>query len=179
MLAIFVLFVFLFIMACLAVAALAHLLFSIRNAVPPVPTPTAVMPQLLEALDLPERGTFYDLGSGDGRILKAVSAGRPKLHVVGVENNPMAIVLAFLRVGRRAKILRGDIMGVALEDANRVFAYLGPGLMASLEPKFERELPLGARVVSQQFPLPNRTPTRVIQLKRSKSHARRLYVYDY
>jgi hypothetical protein len=66
-----------------------------------------------------------------------------------------------------------------LERADRVFAYLGPGLMKTLEPRFERELKPGVRVVSQQFPLPERRPDRKIELEHGRAYARALYVYDY
>jgi hypothetical protein len=52
-------------------------------------------------------------------------------------------------------------------------------MMAELEPRFERELSAGARVVSVQFPLPGRAADKVVDLADSESHAGKLYVYNY
>jgi SAM-dependent methyltransferase len=156
-----------------------HLVAAGRNAVPPVFTPPGVLAQVVEALDLPERGRLVDLGCGDGRVLWAVLKRRPRLRVTGVENNPVVFALAWRRLRDKAALEMREIEDVPLEGVDRVFAYLGPGLMAALEPRFERELQKGARVVSQQFPLPGRRPDRVVELKGGKPYANKLYVYDY
>ncbi len=52
-------------------------------------------------------------------------------------------------------------------------------MMAELEPRFERELAAGVRVVSVQFPLPTRKADKVVELINSASHAAKLYVYNY
>jgi hypothetical protein len=98
---------------------------------------------------------------------------------VGVENDPVMLSVAWLRVGRKARLRLGDMRATPLGEADRVFAYLSPRFMALLEPKFERELKPGARVVSLQFALPHRRPSREIELKQGPAHARWLYVYDY
>jgi SAM-dependent methyltransferase len=170
---------FLILLAAIAVLSLIHLVYSLRNKVPPVPTPRMALPELMEALNLPPSGCFYDIGSGDGRVLKRVAEERPGLRVVGIENNPVANLLAYMRVGSNVKLIRNDILGVSLRDADRIFAYLGPELMVALEPKLERELKKGARVVAQQFALPNRQPTLVRKLRHARNHAGWLYIYDY
>jgi len=156
-----------------------HLLVSGRNKVPPVFTPVGVLDQVVEVLDLPEHGRLVDLGCGDGRVLEAVLARRPGLKATGVENNPVVMGLAKARLKGRAELIRGQIEDRHFQGVQRVFAYLGPELMARLEPRFEQELPKGARVVSQQFPLPGRKPDRVVELVGGKPHAAKLYVYDY
>jgi len=84
-----------------------------------------------------------------------------------------------LRTRGRVRVEHGEIATASLSSANRVFAYLGPRMMAELEPRFERELPKGARVVSVQFPLPHREPDHTVELPASKRHAGRLFVYNY
>lgn len=56
-----------------------------------------------------------------------------------------------------------NFMSADLSDADVVFCYLFPSAMARLEPKFERELKSGAKVVSYAFRLPNREPNEVIE----------------
>jgi SAM-dependent methyltransferase len=166
-------------MAAFVVVALVYMVSASRNSVHTVMSPRRVIPEVLEALDLPEQGVFYDLGCGDGRILAAVLARRPRLYAVGMENNPVVLAAARLRLVGKARLLGKGIMSVDVSDADRVFAYLGPALMAELEPKLERELRRGARLVSQQFPLPKRRPDAVVELKQGRSHAAKLYIYDY
>src|SRR5205814_469249 len=135
--------------------------------------------EVLEALDLPTRGLFIDLGCGDGRLLTAALGARPGLRVVGVENNPVVWLVAWLRWGRRGTVIFGRLERLDLTRADRVFAYLGPASMAQLSPMFDLELKHRARVVSQQFPLPDRKPKREIALKGGRNFAKRLYIYDY
>jgi SAM-dependent methyltransferase len=153
-----------------------HLYYSVHNRVPFVRAPREALAQIRQVLDLPERGVLWDLGCGDGRVLAAIGAGQ---EVWGIDNNPLLLAWARRRLGRRAHLVRGELLEADLRRADRVFCYLGPETMASLEPKFWQELPAGARVVSLQFPLPSRTPDQVIELERKRPYARTLYVYDY
>jgi SAM-dependent methyltransferase len=158
---------------------LVYLIFASRNTVPPVMSPGRVIPEVLSALDLPDHGEFLDLGCGNGKVLRAVLIQKPKLTVIGVENNPLVLAGAWLRTWGRPKLIWGDIVEADISRAARVFVYLGPDLMKQLEPKFEQELSAGARVVSLMFPLPNRRPVRIIKPVHGKPHALYLYVYDY
>jgi len=156
-----------------------YILAAFRNVVPAVFTPGESLDRIVSELDLPEHGKIVDLGCGDGRVLAAVLRYRPELEAVGVENNPVVLGLAKVRLKGRAELRRGDLLKYDLKGCDRVFAYLGPEMMERLEPRMERELRPGARLVSQQFPLPYRKPDQVVELPGAKSYARRLYVYDY
>jgi hypothetical protein len=155
-----------------------HFIISMRNTVPYVTAPPKTLEQIIEALKLPEKGILWDLGCGDGRILKAALKARPALEVAGVENNPIPLQLARWNVPA-AKLVQGDILDTKFQGVDRVYCYLGPKLMAALEPRFLSELPKRARVVSLQFRLPNRTPDEEIKLTHGKKYAAKLYVYDY
>jgi hypothetical protein len=156
-----------------------YLVVSNRNQVPSVSTPQANMNEAIAALDLPTNGTFWDLGCGDGGVLAAAIAHSPGLLVKGIENNPALVLLAKMKVGRGAQVVLGQIEQVEFGSTDRVYVYLSPKFMAYLEPRFNDQLPKGARIVSQQFPLPNRTPDRVLDLAAGKAHAEKLYIYDY
>jgi precorrin-6B methylase 2 len=155
-----------------------HLLLSMRNKVPYVAAPPRVLAQIVAALKLPEQGVLWDLGCGDGRVLRAAHKASPGLGIAGVDNNPMPLQLARWSLGRAARLVHGDILAIDLHKAARVFVYLGPELMEALEPRFE-QLPKGARVVSMQFALPHRKPTSEIVLEHGRPYAAKLYVYDY
>lgn len=159
-------------------AIAAHLLFWSRNEVPFVSTPKSVIEQIIYALHISDNGTIFELGCGDGRVLKAIH-NPTKSKLIGVDNNPMVLMVAHLRVRKNAKLVRGDILKTDLSEATRVFCYLSDKLMAELEPRFERQLGSGSKVVSLQFRLPSRKPSRVIRLKDGRAWAQNLYVYDY
>ncbi|MDF2461519.1 MAG: putative methyltransferase [Candidatus Saccharibacteria bacterium] len=155
-----------------------HFIISMRNSVPYVTAPPKTVDQIIDALQLPDKGVLWDLGCGDGRILKAALKAKPALEVAGVDNNPIPLQLARWNVPS-AKLVQGDILDTKFAGVDRVYAYLGPKLMSALEPRFLSELPRGARVVALQFRLPQRTPDQVITLKHGKKYAAKLYVYDY
>ena len=155
-----------------------HSYFMLRNSVPYVLLPVGALPIVARELDVRPQDTVYDLGCGDGRVLRALQSVCSEARYVGVENDPVVWALAKLRT-RNVQIRRGEIATTSLHAATRVYAYLGPQLMAELELRFERELPAGARVVSVQFPLPTRQADNIIELDNSLSYASRLYVYTY
>ena len=156
-----------------------HGYFMLRNRVPFVVLPDGAMAEVIRALNVLDSDTVYDLGCGDGRVILALRESNLHAHYVGVENDWSVWLLAKLRVRRLALIVRGEISQTPLADATRIFVYLGPQMMAELEPRFEKELPRGATVVSVQFPLPLRSPDVVIELPHSQSHAHRLFLYNY
>ena len=155
-----------------------HVTISMRNTVPFITAPPATLEQIIAALKLPDKGILWDLGCGDGRVLRAALKAKANLTVAGVDNNPIPLRIAKWKVPP-AKLVQGDILDTQFKGVDRVYCYLGPQLMAALEPRFLSELPAGARVVSLQFPLPHRTPDEEIKLKHGKRYAAKLYVYDY
>lgn len=153
--------------------------FNGRLAAWSVPTPMRSIPEILAALELPERGVLYEPGCGDGRVLAAALRKWPGVRAVGVDNDPVMLGMARLRTRGRADLAVADLLKLDYRRADRVFVYLGPRFMKLLEPKFEAELRPGARVVSLQFALPGREPAREVTLKQGRPHAARMYIYDY
>jgi SAM-dependent methyltransferase len=144
-----------------------------------VPTPRSILPQIIDALDLPEHGEYLEPGCGDARVLGYVLRSRPNMRAIGIENDPIALTIARLRIHGRAQLIQGNLLHVSFERADRVFMYLSPRLMKSLESRLERELPHGSRLVSLQFPLLGRAATEERPLVHGKRHAQRIYIYDY
>ena len=166
-------------LAALVMVMVVHGYFMLRNRVPYVALPKAAVGTVVRQLSVRVDDVVYDLGCGDGRVITALQSNNPNARYTGVENNPLIWMMAAGRLRGRARIVRGEIADAKLDNATRVFVYLGPKLMAELEPRFERELPKGARVVSVQFPLPGRKPDAEMELVGSASYAARLYVYNY
>lgn len=112
------------------------------------------------ALAKPQRGDVaIDLGSGDGRIVAAL--GESGATAVGIERNPFLVQRSRKNLrnqGLEADIIWKSFWNVDLSKATIVTVYGIPHIMRRLEHKLLRELPNGARVVSNSFPFPHLVP---------------------
>jgi len=150
--------------AAAVLALLPYILFPGKDA-PFVP----LEPEAVEkALDLAEVGpgdVFYDLGSGDGRLLAA--AARRGARAVGIELSRVRAwysrALALLS-GRAAAITvrREDLFKADLSEATVVHLYLLAQTHERLKTKLFKELPKGARIIATGFPLPGLEPEKEI-----------------
>ena len=121
----------LFVLAC-------FLLVVFRGA-PYVPTHKASIDKILALV--PKEGTFVDLGSGDGSVVKAVAAtGR---RALGVELNPLLVFISRLRIraySDHAHISMRDFWLQHLpRDVSVVFVFLAGPFMAKFENYIKKE----------------------------------------
>lgn len=155
--------------------------------VPFVSVPHEILPDIVKTLDLKEGSTFYDLGSGDGRILFYISEHIPKVNVIGIENNPFPLLFSRIQLWWRniwknndISILFKDFFLCDISNATHIFTYLYPNVMDDLLPKFDRELKPGTKVISISFKFTQKQPIAEIDIKRGKYRlARKLYVYEF
>jgi SAM-dependent methyltransferase len=124
---------------------------------PFVPTPWVILDEMLRLAEIQPADTVYDLGSGDGRLVIA-AAERHGARGVGVERHPDLVVysrsLAESRgLADRVRFVEGDVLQANVRDATVVMMYLLPRLVVQLVPKLRAELPVGARIVSHDYPL--------------------------
>lgn len=172
-------------MAALTIVLVVLVIYAVYQASPKrigyIPLPTRAVSSVIAALGISDgAAVFYDLGCGDGRVLAPALHEHPKLRAVGVEINPLVALLARWRLHNLpAQIIRGDIMRTDLRSATHVFTYLNHPTMADLEPKFAQELSKGSRLVSCDFPLPTRKPTKTLKIGESWQLGQTLYIYEY
>ncbi len=124
---------------------------------PFVPTPWIILDEMLRLAEIRPEDTVYDLGSGDGRLVIA-AAERHGARGVGVERHPDLVAysrsLAATRgIADRVRFVEGDVLQADVRDATVVMMYLLPRLAMQLAPKLRAELPVGARIVSHDYPL--------------------------
>lgn len=150
-----------------------------KKKAPFVRTRGGAVPEILKLLQLNDRSVLYDLGCGDGRILRAAAARTKGLTGVGIENDWLPIIFSHLR--RRPagmKIIKGDIFKAPLDGATHIYCYLFPQVMIDLEPVVLAKCRPGTRIVSCDFPFPNLTPAQTVQLPGNRCMlARALYLY--
>lgn len=122
-----------------------------------VPTDEKRVRRMLELAEVGPGDRVVDLGSGDGRLL--IEAARRGAVAVGYELNPVMVRIARRNVRKaglqcRVTIRWADFWRENLSSFTVVTVYGIPYIMGRLERKLARELPKGARVVSNAFPLP-------------------------
>jgi SAM-dependent methyltransferase len=122
------------------------------------PTPRRVVEKMLEVAAVGPNDRVVDLGAGTGAIVFRAARERGAT-VLGVEVEPVRVLI--LRARRaiggprdRVTIRWGNMFGTDLRGTSVVTCFLWPGAMEKLKPKFEAELPDGARVVSHWHLVP-------------------------
>lgn len=160
----------------------------LSKGVPFISIPRADWLKMSEAAELRPGQTVYDLGCGKANLL-TVAAKKFGVKGVGYEISLWPYLWGRLRICRcRAdvKIRFQNFFQADLKNADAVFCYLFPQVMAKLEPKFISELKPGARVVSYAFKLPNAQPIKIIGATPRFSAFRRkprrivsIYVYQF
>lgn len=142
-------------------AALIFIVWLVQSLLfkaPFLPLPHLVVAKVVEMAMLAPENRFYDLGSGDGRVVRAAARRYPAATCVGVEKAIFPTLLAWshevFKQNSNTLYLRQDFKQVKLESANVLFLYLWPSVMAELAPKLKAELLPTARIISCQFELP-------------------------
>ena len=140
---------------------------------PYFPTLKNQLDKPLKLMDLKPGQVVYDLGCGDGRLLKL--AARQGLVAIGYELNPFVALYAWvttLRYGSRVKVKWGNFWHADISNADGVFVFLITHHMQHLDQfllaqKFKKPV----RVVSHAFKIPGHQPVK-------KSGAMFLYIYE-
>jgi SAM-dependent methyltransferase len=123
--------------------------------VPYVPTPMAVVRQMLELAEVGPSDTVYDLGSGDGRIV-ITAAKEFGARGVGVEIDPELVEEARANareegVSDRVRFIEGDLFETDFSPATAVTMYLLHSVNLRLRHRLLDELRPGTPLVSHDF----------------------------
>jgi ubiquinone/menaquinone biosynthesis C-methylase UbiE len=152
-----------------------------RLQVPFVPTPETVVRRMLTVADLKPGELVYDLGAGDGRILSS-AVKEFNAIAVGVELHEsryeaIAKRIERERLGKSAAVVRADFFQINLSQADVVTLYLLTSVNSMIKPKLERELKVGARLVSHDFPVHGWVPLHVEKVTVG-THSHMVYMYQ-
>lgn len=131
-----------------------------RTRVPYVRSKTADTLKVLGAANLRDGQVFYELGSGDGRVI-FLAEQLARVQAVGFELTPWVHLMAKFhawRKGSKARLLRADFFAASWQDADVVYCYLYPPLMRSVQEKFLEETKPGSLLISRDFKLPTLQP---------------------
>lgn len=126
------------------------LVIAFVTGAPFVPSAKNTAASMISLTELKEGMKVYDLGSGEGRLLKL--AEEKGATAIGFEINPFLVLFCRLR---RLRAYWKNFWHADLSDADVVFVYLLPWKMEKLEKFLKKQLKPGALVVSNSFIFPN------------------------
>lgn len=130
------------------------------------PTPMDKVRKMLETAGVKASDVVYDLGCGDGRLLRT-AARFYGARGVGIEIDPFRFIWAWLmtlvtgNLGR-VRIRFGNLFNVGIEEATVVVLFLYGPTNDRLKSKFMRELKPGTRVVSYVWRFSGWEPEKVL-----------------
>lgn len=137
----------------------------LRTRVPFVPTHAGDVKFIVEKLKLSPTDVFYDLGSGNGKVVFLVEK-LSGAKTVGFELGWWTILFAKIRLKildlrfkrkHHIKFKNKNFFKENWSGANVIYCYLYPPLMGRIEEKFLAELKPGSIAIVRDFPFPTMT----------------------
>ena len=132
-------------------------------------TPHSVVPTMLELAAVNADDVVHEPGCGDARILiAAIQAGARK--GVGVDIDPNLAEISYARdkaagLEDRIEIYWGNALDVDMSEATVVFLFMGDGFNKVIRPMLWKQLPVGARVVSNDFAMGDWEPDKTVRVE--------------
>lgn len=126
---------------------------------PYLPTLKPQIKIALDLLDLKSGQKMLEIGSGDGRVLKA--AAERGWRVVGYELNPILVIISLLvtrKYRKQVTIVWGDGFRKEWPVTDGIFIFGLNRLMPKLHTKIVQNGHVPVKVVSFTFRIPNRKP---------------------
>lgn len=161
---------------------LIHIFDSVTTKIQYIRTRSSAIPQIMEALELKSEDTFFDLGSGDGQILRAAQRQNRNIQCVGfeIEHIPYLLSMILSHKNKNIDIRKKDFIDAPFADATKIYCYLGHDTMNILEPLFSKQCKTGTILVSCDFALPTKKPVRVISVEqKNRQLTKVLFVYHF
>lgn len=168
-----------FILGAVFVLACALYLFVeyLRFRVPYVSTPYWAIEWLKKNVVFPNGAVVYDLGCGDGRVLRTFKKKFPHITAVGYEGSLLPYLLALCRTrGDDITIRFQNFYHADISDADVVFCFLVASKMPKVEQFLRSKLKPGTYVYLYGMRFPNWEPTRVV-VNPERADGSKLLVY--
>ncbi|OGE26850.1 hypothetical protein A3C26_03025 [Candidatus Daviesbacteria bacterium RIFCSPHIGHO2_02_FULL_39_12] len=127
---------------------------------PYIPTNIKLIRQVLKLAGVKKGKKFYELGSGDGRVV--LEAAKLGAESTGIEQSYLRVLFSRHKARRlkKAHFFHGNIFDKNgdIGDADIVYIYLLAKGVKRLEEKLQKELKKGSIVITQTFHFPNWKP---------------------
>ena len=123
---------------------------------PYVPTKMNHLKKVLTAAGVKKGKKFYELGSGDGRVV--FEAAKMGADSVGIEQSLVRVLYSRWKAQRQNRTMalscqfhHRDIFKINYQHGDIIYIYLLPKGVQKMEEKLKRELKKGAVVITQTF----------------------------
>ena len=143
-------------------------------------TPYSVVPKMIDLAGVNENDVVYEPGCGDARIvIAAVQAGARRGF--GVDIDPDLAEVCYARVKAagledRIEIYWGNALELDMSDVTTVFLFMGNSFNMVMRPILWEQLPVGARVVSNDFHMRDWEPDKTVRVE-TPDHTYVLYLW--
>ena len=131
-------------------------------------TPRSVVPKMIELAAVNEDDVVYEPGCGDARIvIAAVQAGAKR--GLGIDINPDLAEVCYARVKAaeledKIEIYWGNALDLDMSEVTAVFLFMGNSFNMVMRPMLWEQLPVGARVVSNDFHMRDWEPDKTVRV---------------
>lgn len=145
--------------------------FVLLYGAPYLPTHKRQINIALTLLDLKPDAVVYELGCGDGAVLKAIA--QHGYRAIGYELNPLLVVIAYIRTYRyrgQISIRWSNFWRADLSEADGVYVFLLDKFMKKLDTKLSQELKPNVKLASYTFKIPS---------KKIYKQSQAIFVYKY
>jgi hypothetical protein len=132
-------------------------------------TPPSVVPEMIALARINSTDVVYEPGCGDARVLiAAMNAGARR--GLGVDIDPDLAEVAYAAATSaglldKVEIRWGNALAVNMSNATVVFLFMGEAFNLIMRPLLWKQLPLGARVVSNDFAMGDWKPDRTVRVE--------------
>jgi hypothetical protein len=131
-------------------------------------TPYSVIPHVIELARIGNDDVVYEPGCGDARVLIAAMKAGARAGL-GVDIDPDLAEVAYAAVRSavlqdKVEIRWGNALAVDMSNATVVFLFMGEAFNLVMRPLLWKQLPLGARVVSNDFAMGDWKPDRTVRI---------------
>ncbi len=123
-----------------------------------VPTKQKEVDFILKNANLKKGQVLFDLGSGDGRLIRT-AVKKYKVKGIGIEINPLLIfyskILAKIQKLNTIEFKRENLFRANIKEANVIFIFLMPDTLKKLSQKFLTECQKEVLIISHGFVIEN------------------------
>lgn len=139
---------------------------------PYIATQMVTIRQVLNLVGVKKGKKFYELGSGDGRVV--IEAAKLGADAIGIEQSWLRILLSKYKAHNLASHIRcgnvnfyhGDIFKRNYYDADILYIYLLPKGVNRLEEKLKKQLKKGSIVITQTYHFKSWKPFKKLDLSK-------------